>query len=352
MADLLANQTKTKTVSRGMEIEGEVIAIQPQEIIFDLGTKAEGVLPKKSLSEEVLSNLKIGDKLTTFVMSAENESGQVVLGTTRLVPKGKLGPNRFARFEDALKNKQILSGKGLELNKGGLIVEVQGVRGFLPISQLSLSQMNNPEELIGKDIQLTIIEIDSAQNRLIFSQKTTVSEDTKKLLSEIQAESKVKGKIEAVLSFGLFVRLENGLEGLVHISEVSWDKVEDLQSLFKEGQEVECSVLSLDFDQGRVNLSLKQLSTDPFNEIAGKFQVDDVVKGVIAKVTQNGVAVTLKHSSVEGEIEGTIPTAKLDPDTQYVPGNPITVIIDSIDLPKRRITLAPFVTSTKDLIYK
>jgi small subunit ribosomal protein S1 len=222
----------------------------------------------------------------------------------------------------------------------------------LPISQVALSQISNPDELVGKELQVTVIEIDSGQNRLIFSQKVQVSEETQNKLKELKNGQKIKGEVGGIMPFGLFIKLENGLEGLVHISEVSWEKVEDLNSLFKEGQEVECSVTSVDMDSGKVNLSLKQLSTDPFSEIAEKFQVDDVVKGTISKVTPTGVSVSLKNPSGEGSVEGTIPSNKLDPDTQYVAGNALTCIIDSIDVAKRRITLAPFVISTKDLIYK
>ena len=220
-------------MTRGQEIEGEVILITDSEIILDLGGKSEGVLPKKDLSLEQAANLKVGDKLLTFVVVPENESHQVVLELhkTVLSKTGKPGNIRLDRFILAKKNNQVLTGKGLEVNKGGLIVEIDKVRGFLPSSLVTLSQAANMDELIDKDIQVTVVEVDPAQNRLILSQKTNLSEEIKSKLSKLKAGDKVEGEVAAVLPFGVFISLPDGVEGLVHVSEMTWDKVEDPNSL-------------------------------------------------------------------------------------------------------------------------
>lgn len=347
MADLLAKQEKTSfNITRGQELTGEVITITPQEIILDLGTKAEGVLPKRDLGEE-LKNLKVGDKLQVFVVIPENESGQVVLAARRVSDQGGPQGAKWDKFFIAQKEGKSLLGKGIEINRGGLIVEVGGIRGFLPSSQVSLSQAENLEELIGKDVNVTIIEADPSQNRLIFSQKTKVTDEIKENLNKLSIGDKVKGKVAAVLPFGIFVTLDNGVEGLVHVSEIAWEKVDDPAKYFKLGMEVEALVISIDPNTNRVNLSVKQLQDDPFLEISKKYSADDVVKGTVSKVTSNGVGVSL-----EGGAEGLIPTSKIEQGTEYQVGQEIQCLVDSVDITKRRIYLAPLLTSTKGLIYK
>lgn len=357
MADLLAKQEKktegkSLRLLRNQETEGEVVSIKTDEIILDLGTKSEGVLAKKDLSPEQIANLKIGDKLVVFVLVPENEYGQVVLTLQRALG-GKSGVNaaKWQRFQDAKTKNQTLNGKALEVNKGGLIVEVGGVRGFLPSSQVALSQASDLDKMVGQEVQVSVIEIDPNQNRLIFSQKTTVTEETKKQLGKLKVGEKVKGNVAAILPFGIFVTLHGegfeGVEGLVHVSEVSWERSEDTLKEYKVGQEVEAQVISTDAETGRVNLSIKQLQEDPFKALAEKYQPDDVVKGEVSRVNANGVYILL-----EDGVEGVIPTAAVESDTKYEIGQSLTVLVDTVDTQKRKITLAPFITSTKGLIYK
>ena len=347
MADLLAKETKKLVkLTRGQEIEGEIIAISGDAVILDLGAKSEGVLYKKDFPPEQASKLQIGDKLTAFVIIAENESGQVVLGLHRA--SSKTGASaRFNRFIDAQNNNQVLKGRGLEVNKGGLIVEVAGVRGFLPASQVALEQANNLDELVGKEISVKVIEVDPAQNRLIFSQQVHLSEEVKQKLELVKAGDELSGEVAGILPFGLFVRLENGLEGFVHVSELSWEKVEDPSVLYQPGDQIKARVSSVDLVAGRVNLSIKQLQQDPFAKLASTLQSDDVVKGTVTKITPNGIMVNLQDN-----LEAILPSQKLEPDSTYQIGQTTNFLIDTVDLNRRRITLSPFITSTKDLIYK
>lgn len=350
MADLLAKQeSKNLKLERNQEITGEVILIGISDIILDLGSKAEGVLSKKDLSDSELEKLKVGDKLQAFVLRSENESGQVVLGSSKPLAQGRGGAHskNWDRFNSAKNRAQVFRGKALELNRGGLIVEVEGVRGFLPSSQVTLSQAAKIDELVGQEVQVTVIEVDPGQNRLIFSQKTAVTDETKKKLAQIKPGDKVSGIVAAILPFGVFATLENGLEGLVHISELSWEKVEDPGTLFKVNDEISGLVTNTDLNTGRINFSVKQLSGDPFAEVAKKFQPEDVISGVVTKVSALGVSLEL-----EGGAEGLIPAGKMEQDLDYPIGKKVTVLVDSVDSGKRRINLVPFVTSTKDLIYK
>lgn len=348
MAELLAKQQqKPISVTRGQEIEGTVVAIFQNEIILELGTKSEGVLQKRDIPQDQLENLKIGDKLTTNVLFSENESGQVVLGVARSAKKSSPNYQKLVKFENYLKNNQVLTGKGIEVNKGGLIVEVQGVRGFLPSSQVSLSQAAKLDELVDKDILVTVIEVDPDQNRLIFSQKTNITDEVKSKLNQLKVSDEVEGDVVAVLPFGIFVTLSNGVEGLVHISEISWDKVDDPNSLFKIGDKVKAKVIAVDANSGRVNLSIKQLKSDPFGELIKDLEPDDIIKGTISKVTSQGVHVILENGA-----EGLVPSSKVEQETEYKAGDTKSFLVDSIDSSKRRVFLVPFITSTKDLIYK
>lgn len=356
MEELLASQNKKfRTLSRGQEIEGTIVSINDREITLDLGAKSEGVIQVREIPKEKLENLKVGDKLKAFVALVENESGQTILSfifQTRQFREGRArgrGSN-WQRFISAQNQKSKLSGKVLEINKGGLIVEVEGTRGFLPNSQVGFELLSKAskgmEDLIGQTITVTVSEIDQNNNKLIFSQRGQVSSEIKAKLASFKKDQKTKGKIVAILPFGLVVDIA-GTEGLVFISDVAWEKVEDLTKLYSGGDEVEVLVSGLDEELGRLNLSIKQLTEDPFEKLAEKYPADEVVKGEVAEVSAGGVIIKLERG-----VEGFLPASKMDPDTKYEGGKSMSFLVDSVDKNRRRINLAPFVTSTAGLIYK
>lgn len=349
MADLLAKQENkqetTLKLERNQEVEGEVVLITNSEVVLDLGGKSEGVLSLKEFPEDQQESLKAGDKVKAYVVRAENESGQVVLELYK-TSTSKKGNPKLEKFIAAKNKNQVLNGKGLEVNRGGLVVEVDRMRGFLPSSLISIDNAANLDDLVGKDIQITVVEVDPAQNRLILAQKTSVSEDTKAKLLKYKAGDKVEGEISGVLQTGVIVALGEGISGMAHVSELAWDKVEDPASLFKVGNKVAAQIISVDPAAGRVNLSFKQLTSDPFREKAKDFYPDDVVKATVTKVTGQGIIL-----DVNG-LEGFIPSSKLESDETYEIGKSMNCLVDSVDEQKRRINLAPFITSTKDLIYK
>lgn len=370
MEELLASQSKkTGTLYRNKEVEGEVVFISDKEIILDLGTKSEGVISLRDFSESQLKDLKVGSKLKAYVYIPENENGQAVLSLQKSVESpydrsrrvgdkqgrfrgGKSRGGRFidwSKFISAQNQKSKLQGSVIEVNKGGLMVDVDGTRGFLPNSQVGFELLAKAgeglENLVGQTLSLTVIEVDASNNKLIFSERGQVSEGVKVKLDSFKTSQKVQGKIIAILPFGLVVDV-NGSEGLVFISDVSWDKVDDLSKLYNAGQELEVLVTGLDKELGRLNLSIKELSEDPFSKLTEKYPADEVVKGEIVSVSDAGVAVKLDGA------EGFLPAAKMDPDAQYEAGKSMSFLVDSVDTQKRRINLAPFVTSTAGLIYK
>ena len=372
MEELLASQDKKLvTIFRGQQVEGEVVAITDKEITLDLGAKSEGVMTTREIPQPQLEDLKVGSKLKAFVYMPENEHGQVVLSLQKQVPSSHLegarahlrgGSSRgggkprggkridWSKFIQAQNQKSKLQGTVLEVNKGGLIVEVTGARGFLPNSQVGFELLSKAgggmDNLIGQDLTVTVIEVDADNNKLIFSERGQVSDEIKEKIKGFKANQKVSGKIVAILPFGLVVDI-SGVEGLVFISDVSWEKIEDLSKQFTVGEELEVLVSGLDTDLGRLNLSIKQLTEDPFERSVEKYPVDEVVKGMITEVLSSGVAVKLEDS-----MEGFLPASKMNPDTTYEVGKSLTLLVDSVDSQKRRINLAPFVTSTAGLIYK
>lgn len=350
MADLLAKQpTKTLKLFRGNEVTGEIVAISDTEITLDLGGKSEGVIPVRDLTNDQAATIKVGDKMTVYVLFPETDSGQVLLTTRQgeSTTKPNINTAKFRRFLDAKASGATVIGKGIELNRGGLVVEAGGVRGFLPTSQVSPVSAGNIEDLIGKEIEVVVIEADSLNNRLIFTQKVKVSDETKAKIAQIKVGSTITGKVSSVLPFGAFINLDDNLEGMIHISEIAWEKTDNIQSVIKVGDEVTAKVVSTEPETGRVNLSIRQLLEDPFAKIIEDFQPDDVVKGTVTAINPESVSLSLKDG-----VEGFIAADKLDPTQKYELEESYTFLVDSVDSKKRRINLAPFLTTTEGLIYK
>ncbi|MDO8498785.1 MAG: S1 RNA-binding domain-containing protein [bacterium] len=368
MADLLASSyTKPLNLKHGDQVSGKIVGKTDQEYIVDLGAKAEGILNKREIEKE----LQVGDKIEGYVAVVENESGQValatqkqVMGSRRVMEQSK----RWQKFLQALERKSHLSGRVLEINKGGLVVEVDGMRGFLPSSHLTLEnlirkggslpagrQVEKVEELVGREIGLTVMEVDPKNNRLIFTAKKKISPEAQEKMKSFEVGGKLKVKIAAVLPFGLFVFLEDKttqealkeIEGVIFSQEVSWEETEDLSKKFTPGEEIEAQITGKDEELGRVLLSLKRLSEDPFEKLSQDFTPDDVVKGTIMETNQSGMVVKL-----EGGMEGFLSASKAEGGSEYQVGQTTNFLVDSVDKNKRRINLVPFITSTKGLIYK
>lgn len=347
MADLMAKQDqKNIRIERGQQVKGTVISILPSEIILDLGTKAEGVLPKKELSQLTIEGIEVGQEIDTFVVASETPSGQVLLSLSR-AGKGTANNPKWNKFLDGLKTGQLFNGKGVEINKGGLVVEVSGLRGFVPSSQVSFSGISKIEDLVGKELSLKVIEADPAQNRLIFAQKVVVSDETKALLKEIKVGDTVKGVVSAVLPFAVAVKLESGADGMIHVSELAWEKTEDPSKIYELGQEIEAKVLQVDLEAGKLELSLRSLQEDPFAKLGEKYVADDVVKGTVTAISEVGVTIQL-----EPGVEAIMPTDVLEAGKQYQVGETVSVLIDKVDTTRRRITISPMLTTTAGLIYK
>lgn len=361
-ADLFeASQKKVTSLRRNQEVIGRVIAVSPQEVLIDIGAKSEGIVSGRELSavSELVSKLLAGDSVEATVLYPENDAGQVVLSLRKLS-----GEKRWVELEEKKDNSEDIEVVALEVNRGGVICDYLGIHGFLPASQLTQStgsgQTKEPAkltDLIGRTLTARVIEVDRSSNRLILSQKQPNKKDLEAilaLLAKVKIGDKVSGIVSAVLPFGIFVEIEidkekagkSKLEGLVHISELSWEKIEDPAKFFKVGDKVNVVVIAKDEATGRLNLSLKQLQDDPFAKVSAQYTKDLEISGIVAKVTPFGVFVSL-----DGGIEGLIHISKIPPNVSFEVGQKVECSVEAVDLRSRRISLVPVVLE-KPVLYR
>lgn len=335
--------------SKYQTVKGKVLRKTDKELCLDIGAKVEGVVKDRefTLAKDYINDLKAGDEVEATVISDEGEAGRILLSLRQSVNTSK-----WEFFEKALEEETELEALGLEVNKGGLIVLVEGVRGFVPSSQFGKQWVGKFSNLKGKKFKVRVIEVDPEKNRLIFSERH-VSE-AKELALKDKALEKVKpsdiyeGVVSGVMHFGLFVTVEvpvdkdgtiGHVEGLVHISEISWEKVNHPKDYHKVGDRIKVKVLDIDANTGKLNLSIKQLKEDPWLTINERYQVGDTISGVVSRIENFGVFV-----NVEPGVDGLIHASKLNPSQEFKKGDKVSVVIESISAQDRRMSLAPVLT--------
>ncbi|MGB9706863.1 MAG: 30S ribosomal protein S1, partial [Microgenomates group bacterium] len=334
----------------GDVVEGVVTEKTGRAIYLDIGGKTEGMVIDREMkaTADFIKDLKVGDKVLAVVTQPENDKGQTLLSLKKAAFQ-----KVWQEFEEKLKTGEPLKVRGVGVNKGGLIVETKGTQGFIPASQFSSSYLGEIEQLVGRDLEVKVIEVDLTKNRLIFSEKA-VSEagllkEQEEALKKIKIGDVLKGEVSGVMPFGLFVKIKIGkilLEGLVHISEISWEKVEDPSNFYKQGEKVKVKVLGIDKRTGKLNLSIKQLFPDPWEEIEKKYPVDAKVKGKIVKLAPFGAFVNL-----EPGIEGLIHISKIPAEKTLKVGEKVDCFVESLDKENRRMSLG-LVLKEKPVGYK
>jgi small subunit ribosomal protein S1 len=351
MEELLSStQYAIRTPKKGETVSGKITDKTRKMLMIDIGGKTEGIVVDKEFdaARDYIEQLSAGDQVEAYVLSSENERGQILLSLKKAALDTK-----WDEFTKAMEEGTVVEVKGLEVNKGGLIVVVDGIRGFIPTSQFGKEYVGNLQKLKNRKLTAKVIEVDKEKNRLIFSEKH-VSEAAE-MAQRAQALGSVKvggvysGVVSGVMPFGLFVTVAvplagdekslGHIEGLVHISEMSWEKVNDPHELYKVGQDIKVKVLGVDEAAGKLNLSLKQLAADPWVEIEARYPVGTTVTGTVSRVVQFGVFV-----KVEPGVDGLIHTSKLSPDQQFQPGEEITVVVESVDPAQRRMSLSTVLT--------
>ena len=335
MGELLAQTGyKLKGVRKGQTVEGTIALISPHEVLIDIGAKTEAVLASKEREEVTpfLEQLKVGDQVQAFVILAENELGQPVVSLRKAAADFK-----WEKASSLLASGKAVKVRGLEANKGGLIVDFEGLRGFVPASQLAAEHVGKERNLVNVLLTVKVIEVDRSKNRLVFSEKKVLSPEEEKKRKEIWEKTKigdkVEGEVAAILPFGVFLNID-GVEGLVHISEIAWEKVESPASYFKMGDKVKALVIGKEDGVGQFQLSVKQLTPDPWDKVAKKYKENQTVSGKVIKKEPYGVFVRLGKG-----LDALLHVSKIPPDTSVKVGDKLKCIIESVDIEKRRISL-------------
>jgi small subunit ribosomal protein S1 len=353
MEALLAASTTPINIKRGDVVEGVIVRIDQDEILVDIGLKSEGVLSTRELPATgygSFNELHLNDKVLVYVIQPETSEGHAVLSLKRANTE-----RQWRIAEEQFKNGELLKAKVIDYNKGGLIVDVAGIRGFVPISQiLNLKREEvaaggeNPDtsaklqSMKDKELQLKIIEINRARNRLILSERLAVQEwrqrRREELLDELKPGEVRKGVVSNLANFGAFVDL-GGADGLVHISQLAWSRVNHPSEVLHVGQEVEVQVLSVDKEKKKIALSIKRAEVDPWTTVEQRYSPGQIVTGVVTKIAPFGA-----FARIEDGIEGLIHLSELpsgtDPKSVLYEGAQLQLRILRIEPERRRLGLS------------
>lgn len=303
MADLLAeNESAFKTLEKDESAEGTIVSFSKSGIWVDLGQYGSGLIVGVEATDRRLlgDEYQVGSSITANVLDPEFEGGYAILSMKRASKEKAWG-----LLERMAKEHEVVSLSPIDANKGGLLMELEGVRGFLPVSQLSTEKyprvsdkdeiQTRLAELIGKPMNVVVLDADERENKLIFSEKAAHKGEINSVLDKFAIGDKVSGKVTGVVDFGIFVNVD-GVEGLVHISEISWDRIDDPSKFYKVGDSVDAEIIGIEND--RFSLSVKRLTDDPWAEAAKNFKVGEIVEGEVTRVTQFGAFVRI-HDNIE-----------------------------------------------------
>jgi len=336
-----------KGVKKGDVINGVIASVSSREITIDIGGKTDGVVIDRELDsyKDALMALKPGDKVVAQVIVSENDRGQAVLSLRR-----NIFEKRWETLKEAKEKGTPVEIILKEAVRGGVLVDYGGLRGYIPQSQIDGSLAKQLDKSIGRKVEAKVMEVDRDTNRLIFSQRAMSEEATltrqKEVLSAVTVGDEVHATITGVVPFGAFAKFtvkkddkEHTVEGLIHISEIAWEKVEDPNQYLKSGDTLKVKVIGIDAESGKLTLSLKQLLPDPWENVTDMFEKDTQVKGTVTRVTPYGVFVALSPG-----IEGLIHISKISPGEEPKPGDEITCNVEDVQGEKRKISLSMTLT--------
>lgn len=334
------------------EIRNGVIAsITQGQILVSVGTKSEGVISGRefeSIPADELQSMEVGQEIPVYVVNPEDSSGNLVLSYTRA--KEEMS---WKEADELLSSKATCHSKIIGYNKGGLIVPVGGLRGFVPASQVSLIRRSSatgdtPEQrwgkMIGEEIDVCVIEVDRERRRLILSERAASSETRETIKERViedltEGEERV-GRVTSLADFGAFVNI-SGADGLVHLSEISWDRIQHPSEVLKVGQEVKVKVISIDREKKRIGLSIRQLQADPWVKKVERYQVGQLVEGTITRLTKFGA-----FARIEEDVEGLIHISEISekriehPKEVLKEGDTVTLRVIKVDPDNHRIGLS------------
>ncbi|HMR97331.1 MAG TPA: 30S ribosomal protein S1, partial [Microthrixaceae bacterium] len=287
-------------VEDGQLVTGTVVKVDRDEVLLDIGYKSEGVIPNRELSirNEVDPNevVTIGDEVEALVLQKEDKEGRLILSKKRAQYERAWGT-----IEKIKEDEGVVSGPVIEVVKGGLIIDI-GLRGFLPASLVELRRVRDLQPYVGRSLEAKIIELDKNRNNVVLSRRAWLEETQKEqredFLANLKPGERRKGVVSSVVNFGAFVDL-GGMDGLIHVSELSWKHVDHPGSVVAVGDEVEVEVLEVDLDRERISLSLKATQQDPWQEFASNHQVGELVYGRVTKLVPFGAFIQV-GDGIEG----------------------------------------------------
>ena len=323
-------------------VTGTVVKIEHDEVLLDIGFKSEGVIPARELSirkdvnpEDVVS---LGDTIEALVLQKEDKEGRLILSKKRAEYE-----RAWNRVEEKFNAGENVEGEVIEVVKGGLILDI-GLRGFLPASLVDLRRVKDLNAYLGTRIEARVIEMDRNRNNVVLSRRVVLEEARKaersEILSKLKPGMRLRGTVSSIVDFGAFVDL-GGIDGLIHISELSWNHVNHPSEVVKVGQEVEVQVLDVDLNRERISLGLKQTTEDPWRNLVKKYPVGAIVEGTVTKLVTFGVFVDL-GDGVEGLVHiSEMAKQHVDQPSQVCSvGDKVQVKVMEIDLDRRRISLS------------
>lgn len=296
MDELLAQET-SEHLKLGDVLEGTISSVSKREIWVDLGQHGIGVVMGREIGGQ---KLEAGQKVTVSIVDPELDEGYALLSMRRAVKD-----RGWDELQKTLENQEIIEVTPYDANRGGMLVELEGIRGFLPVSQLAAGHyprvsgadkdeiLQKLNSLVNKPIRVRVLDVSRKDNKLIFSEKEAVKNDMQETFAKLGVGDEVEGMVTGVIDFGAFVNVD-GIEGLIHISEISWERVENPKDYIKTGDQVKAKIISIDKD--RLSLSLKQMQEDPWLSEVDKFSVGSEVEGKITRITPFGAFVQLSPS--------------------------------------------------------
>jgi len=337
-----AIEESLKDFKEGDILTGTIVKVDRDEVLVDIGYKSEGVVPSKELSirhdVDPADVAKLGEVIEALVLQKEDKDGRLILSKKRAQYERAWG-----RIEEIMRSGGTIKGPVIEVVKGGLILDI-GLRGFLPASLVDLRRVRDLHPFVGQELEAKIIELDRNRNNVVLSRRAFLeesqSEGRKKFLESLQKGERRKGTVSSIVNFGAFVDL-GGVDGLIHVSELSWKHVDHPSEVVSVGQEVEVEVLDVDLERERVSLSLKATQEDPWKEFERKYRAGEVISGQVTKIVPFGAFVRVAQG-IEGLVHiSELSTMHVESPEQIVNvGDQVRVKVIDVDVPRRRISLS------------
>lgn len=344
MSELMSRkQDKISVPKRGAVIKGVVTEISGRMLTVDISAKTEGIVIEREFEEarDYIRTLNVGDEIRVYVYSPENDRGQILVSVRNAAQEWQ-----WKKLEEWMRTGKVVDVRGLEINKGGVVARIDsmGFMGFVPTSQLSAKLSVNLENLVNRVFPSKIIEVDRKSNRLIFSEKLVSEageiEAKKEVLKKLNIGQRIKGLVSGLTDFGAFVKIkiaDKEVEGLVHVSEISWDKVDKPEKVLKLGQEVEVIITDISPDSGRIGFSIRNALADPWDEVETKFPPGKKLSGTVIKSASFGAIIQL-----EPGVSGLLHISKIPAGKEPKVGDKIEVVIEDLDQGHRKLALGMF----------